>query len=200
MEFHEKLQQLRKQRGLTQEELAKALYVSRTAVSKWESGKGYPGIESLMRIAEFFSVTVDDLLSGKQLLTIAEEERKKTGSTLRDLVFGTLDLASLLLLFLPFFGQSTEGSVGAVSLLALEGAPPIKAFYLAAVAGLSLWGVLTLALQSLQKPFWQNHRHKISFVLGVLFTLCLILGTHPYAAALLLLFLTVKALLMLKRD
>ena len=46
MEFNEKLQQLRKSKGLTQEELAQAIYVSRTAVSKWESGRGYPNIES----------------------------------------------------------------------------------------------------------------------------------------------------------
>ena len=46
MEFHEKLQALRKQRGLTQEELAQLLFVSRTAVSKWESGRGYPSIDS----------------------------------------------------------------------------------------------------------------------------------------------------------
>ena len=42
MDFNEKLQQLRRSRGITQEELAEALYVSRTAISKWESGRGYP--------------------------------------------------------------------------------------------------------------------------------------------------------------
>ena len=73
MEFNEKLQELRKQKGLTQEELAEALFVSRTAVSKWESGRGYPNIESLKAIAKFFRVTVDALLTGEELLTISEE-------------------------------------------------------------------------------------------------------------------------------
>ena len=74
MEFHEKLQELRKQKGLTQEELAASLYVSRTAISKWESGRGYPNIDSLKALASFFSVTVDELLSGDEVLTVAEEE------------------------------------------------------------------------------------------------------------------------------
>ena len=56
MEFHEKLQELRKNRGLTQEELAEALYVSRTAISKWESGRGYPSIDSLKKINPIFKV------------------------------------------------------------------------------------------------------------------------------------------------
>lgn len=53
MEFHEKLQELRKQKNLTQEELSEILFVSRTAISKWESGRGYPSIDSLKAIAEF---------------------------------------------------------------------------------------------------------------------------------------------------
>ena len=77
MEFHEKLQQLRKSRGLTQEELAEALYVSRTAISKWESGRGYPNIDSLKAIAKFFGVTVDELLSSHEVLSIAEEDQKE---------------------------------------------------------------------------------------------------------------------------
>ncbi|MBO5725703.1 MAG: helix-turn-helix transcriptional regulator, partial [Clostridia bacterium] len=60
MEFNEKLQELRKQKGLTQEELSIKLIVSSTAVSKWESGRGYPNIDSLKSIANLFSVTVDD--------------------------------------------------------------------------------------------------------------------------------------------
>ena len=55
MEFHEKLQALRKQKHLTQEELAAELFVSRTAISKWESGRGYPSIDSLKEISGFFS-------------------------------------------------------------------------------------------------------------------------------------------------
>ena len=58
MEFNEKLQELRKQKGLTQEELAAQLFVSRAAVSKWESGRGHPGIDSLKAISRFFSVSI----------------------------------------------------------------------------------------------------------------------------------------------
>ena len=48
MEFNEKLQQLRIGKNLTQQQLAEQLYVSRTAISKWESGKGYPDRKSVV--------------------------------------------------------------------------------------------------------------------------------------------------------
>lgn len=56
MTFGEKIKKLRTSRNLTQEELAGKIYVTRTAVSKWESDRGYPNIESLKAIARFFQL------------------------------------------------------------------------------------------------------------------------------------------------
>lgn len=76
MEFNEKLQQLRKGKEWTQEQLAEELFVSRTAISKWESGKGYPNIDSLKGISKLFSVSIDDLLSGEELISLAADENR----------------------------------------------------------------------------------------------------------------------------
>ena len=125
MEFNEKLQELRKQKGLTQEELAEALFVSRTAISKWESGRGYPNIDSLKAIAKFFGVTIDELLSGDELLTIAEEDTKQKESHFRDLVFGLLDCSIAMFFFLPFFGQKTNAIIQECHLYLLPKLHPI---------------------------------------------------------------------------
>ena len=137
MEFNKKLQELRKQKAMTQEELAEALYVSRTAISKWESGRGYPQIDSLKAIAKFFGVTVDDLLSGEELLTIAEEDTRQKEKHFCDLVFGLLDCSAALLFFLPFFGQKNDAVVQGASLLSLtETAPYLKNAYFIVVMGM----------------------------------------------------------------
>ena len=64
MKFEENLRELRKQNGLSQEELAEKLNVSRQAVSKWENGSGYPELDKLMVLCELFHCTMDDLLKG----------------------------------------------------------------------------------------------------------------------------------------
>ena len=87
MEFHEKLLQLRKQKGMTQEQLAEELFVSRTAISKWESGKGYPNIDSLKSISKLFGVTIDELLSGEELITLAASENRSNVSSQKGLLF-----------------------------------------------------------------------------------------------------------------
>jgi transcriptional regulator with XRE-family HTH domain len=201
MEFNEKLQELRKQKGLTQEELAEALYVSRAAVSKWESGRGYPNIDSLKEISRFFSVTIDDLLSGSEILTIAEEDQKQKNSLLLDLVFGLLDLSVSMFLFLPLFGQREHDTVYEVSLLALSNiAPYLMGAYIAIIAGMILWGILTLALQNCNGKFWVNYKRRISFLLGGSGTLLFIVSMQPYAAALLFIFLSIKILIFVKKQ
>ena len=201
MEFNEKLQELRKQKGLTQEELAEALYVSRAAVSKWESGRGYPNIDSLKEISRFFSVTIDDLLSGSEILTIAEEDQKQKNSLLLDLVFGLLDLSVSMFLFLPLFGQREHDTVYEVSLLALSNiAPYLMGAYILIIAGMILWGILTLALQNCNGKFWVNYKRRISFLLGGSGTLLFIVSMQPYAAALLFIFLSIKILIFVKKQ
>lgn len=201
MEFHEKLQELRKQRGLTQEELAQALFVSRTAVSKWESGRGYPSIDSLKALATFYRVTIDDLLSGGELLTIAEEDRDRTQSHFRDLIFGSLDATAAALLFLPFFGQPREDFVAAVSLLSLSEIPPyLKTAFLAAATVMPLLGILTLALQNCTRPFWQRQKYRLSLLANLAGILLFLIASQPYAGAYLLLLLSVKVLLLTKKQ
>ena len=196
MEFNEKLQTLRKQKGLTQEELAEILFVSRTAVSKWESGRGYPSIDSLKAIAKFFSVTIDELLSNDEILTIAEEETKTKESHLRDLVFGMLDISAAMFFILPFFGQSENGSVISVSLPALTG--NFRWAYMLIISSISLFGILTLALQSYSNPFWRSNRSVISMLLSVIAVLLFIMGRQPYAAAFLFILLIIKAIMTIK--
>ena len=199
MEFHEKLQQLRKQRGLTQEELAGALYVSRTAISKWESGRGYPSIDSLKAIAGFFSVTVDELLSGDEVLRIAEEDSNTREHHIRDLVFGLLDCSAAMLLFLPFFGQTVDGTVQAVSLLSLTGISLwLQIGYYGVIAGMVAAGILTLAMQNCRNPFWLQNKGKLSLLLNGLGVVLFIISRQPYAAVLMFTFLMIKVPVMQK--
>ena len=145
MEFNEKLQELRKQKGLTQEALASALFVSRTAVSKWESGRGYPNIDSLKAIAKFFGVSVDELLSGEEALNLAEADTKQKETRIRNRVFGLLDCSMVIFFFLPLFGQTAGGIVQTVSLLGLtELQPWLKVCYFAVVVAMILPPLLHL--------------------------------------------------------
>lgn len=199
MDFQDKLKELRKNRGLTQEELAQALFVSRTAISKWESGKGYPNIDSLKAISKYFCVSLDDLLSTDEIVTIAEEDGKQKERHLRNLVFGLLDCSIAMFLFLPFFGQRVDGVIQEVSVLMLtEEEIYIKIPYLIIVFSMTVWGILMLALQDCQVSFWLQKKDKVSLGLGAVGALLFMISRQPYASAYLFLILVIQALMLIK--
>ena len=77
MKFCEKLIILRKRRGLTQEEFAREVGVSRQSVYKWESGKSYPEAAKLMEIRRLYGISVDELLDESEALLLAEEKKSE---------------------------------------------------------------------------------------------------------------------------
>ena len=199
MELNEKLQELRKRKGLTQEELAEHLYVSRTAVSKWESGRGYPNIESLKAISKFFSVSLDDLLSSDEILDIAEENQKNMKNQFRDLAFGLLDVCAALFFVLPLFAEKTDGVIRNCSLFMLENIRSyLKISYYVFVIGILVSGVLILALQNCRRKIWLKSKTGISFGLGLTAVLLFILSLQPYAAVFAFVLLAFKAFVRIK--
>lgn len=201
MEFSEKLQELRKQKGLTQEELSEILLVSRTAISKWESGRGYPSIDSLKAISGYFCITIDDLLSGKELLSIAEKDSTVKTQNMRNLVFGLLDCATVMLIFIPFFGQREGDVIHQVSLLSLtEGLPYIKLAYFAIIFLLTFCGVAMLALQNFDNFIWIKSKNTVSVVLSILGVVIFMATLEPYAACFVFTLLIIKGFLLTKRT
>ena len=200
MEFGEKLQELRKNKGLTQEELAELLYVSRTAVSKWESGRGYPNIDSLKEISKYFSVSIDDLLSGEKLISIAEKENKSNIRNMCDLLSGVVDIFSFILIVLPLYPKIVDGYVYSVNLFAYNGIESIKhIIYWIAFILLILLGVVKTLLMRLNPDKSYRILTDISIVLNTLIVLLLALTREAYAVIIAFSLLMIKVLLLLKR-
>lgn len=201
MTFGKKIKKLRTDNGLTQDELAEKIYVTRTAISKWESGRGFPNIESLKTISKYFSVSLDELLSGEEILAIAENDNKQKERTLRDLIFGSLDCGMALLLFLPFFGQKADGFIRSVSLLALSNIQPyLKTTYIAFVSIMVVLGIMTLALQNCRQRLWTQSKSILSLSLSAVGVCLFIISQQPYAAVFVFAFLIIKALMLIKRQ
>lgn len=199
MTFGKKIKKLRTDNGLTQDELAEKIYVTRTAISKWESDRGFPNIESLKTISKYFSVSLDELLSGEEILAIAENDNKQKERTLRDLIFGLLDCGMALLLFLPFFGQKADGVIREVSLIALSNIQTyLKTAYIAFVGIMIVLGVMTLALQNCCQRLWTQSKSILSLALSAVGVCLFIISQQPYAAVFVFAFLIIKTLMLIK--
>ena len=199
MEFNEKLKELRNSRGLTQEELAEALFVSRTAISKWESGRGYPSIDSLKEISGFFCVTIDELLSGEKLLSIAEKENKSNMQNLCGILIGTIDLLYFLLIVLPLYPKSMEQYISSVNLFSYTETTAFNR--------MGYWGLLFLLIVigsieiiAIQLKITKKNKMILIFsmLLSIVVVLFLALTGETYATALAFLLFILKVFLYIK--
>ena len=124
MTFGEKLKKLRTDNELTQEELAEKLFVTRTAISKWETDRGFPAIDSLKLISQLFQISIDELISdadveNKRLL----DEKRARKMYWASIAFLLVTAAFALLTWLlkePLFNiGSVIGCVGCVGFVLL---------------------------------------------------------------------------------
>ena len=84
MEFEKKLFELRKQKGISQEELADKLNISRQTLSKWELGNSTPDMEKLILLSDYFDISLDELVFGNKLETY--KETLKEGITIANVL------------------------------------------------------------------------------------------------------------------
>ena len=197
MEFHEKLQELRKRRGLTQEELAEDLYVSRTAISKWESGRGYPNIDSLKEISKYFAVTIDDLLSGEKLLSIAENDHKTKIRKVCNLLFGIVDVCFIMLIVLPLYPNTMNGYIYSVNLMTYIEITSRNLFiYWGMFVAIILLGLVKIMLAKFKSEKEQKSLTGISMILNVIAVIFLALTREAYAIVIVFLLLIIKTILL----
>lgn len=201
MEFSEKLQQLRKSSGLTQEQLAAQLYVSRTAVSKWESGKGYPNIESLKSISGLFHVSIDELLSSGELITLAEYENHSNLHRLYSFISGIIDICAVAFIVLPIYGVPGGDHVYSVNLLSNTNMPNIDmGIYWSIFLTMIGLGIARIGFVYFHRETLYNIFTKLSIVLGALAVCLFAAAREPYATILLFLFFGLKLFILWKQS
>ena len=199
MEFGEKIQKLRNQNKWTQEQLAEKLYVSRTAISKWESGKGYPNIDSLKDIAKLFNKTIDELLSSEEIIDIAKKENTSNIKRTNNLIYGLLDIISVLFIFLPLYAQTTESFVYSVSLISTNDISNIiKISYIVILSILSLIGIAELVLNFIDNKKIQRIVNSISLMVETFAILFFAISRQTYLTAIIFIILIIKIAIIIK--
>ena len=193
MEFGEKIQKLRKQNKWTQEELSEKLYVSRTAISKWESGQCYPSIDSLKDIANVFNKTIDELLSSDEIIELAKTENNSNIKKVNNLIYGLLDSISILFIFLPLYPKNTNNYIYSVSLLSQNNISNlIKTLYIIILSILSLIGITELILNFIDNKKYQRIINIISLIIQTISILFFAISRQTYLTAIIFIMLIIK--------
>lgn len=101
MELSRQLRMKREKHGLSQDEVAKAIFVSRQTVSNWENDRTYPDVQSLLMLSQIYDTTVDELIQGD--IVIMQQAIKDDSRKMRLLSYGMIGFSVLAFLFLLVF-------------------------------------------------------------------------------------------------
>ena len=198
MELPEKIQKLRKERGLTQEQFAEQLFVSRTAVSKWETGRGMPSMDSLQMIAKFFGITLDELLDASEVITIAENENKKNISRFAIYVDGIFNIMAVLCLLLPLYKIEINDIFYSVPLYQFKGW--LAVFYWIFPITMAICGIIQIIINKHEQEKLKKILTIIGIILNTIAIFVLILSGQPYPSAMFFTLLLIKGSVMLVKK
>ena len=197
MELSEKIQKLRKEQGLTQEQFAEQLFVSRTAVSKWETGRGIPSMESLKQIANLFHITLDQLLSTEEIVVIAESENNENINRFASYIDGIINIAALLGLLLPLYKVEENALFHSVPLYQLGGWQGIVCWIAPVI--MVICGIVQMVLAGDESTKMNTATSIVGTTAHISAIILLILCGHPYPAVLFFFLFAMKGTLLLKK-
>lgn len=171
MNIADRIQQLRKKKGISQEELADRIGISRQAVSKWESGQTMPDLEKVILLSEYFEVTTDYLLKGVE--PAPEEGRLRPHAGVFVIIGTAVNLAGLILAALIWYEKQTAGATAAGLILMAAGC---------AVYGIGMLQADERTKAGARRSFWAVNVWILPFIpLSLVYNILFGgIGTAPY--------------------
>lgn len=130
MKLAERIQYLRKMKGISQEELAEKAGVSRQAVSKWESDQSTPDVEKIIIMSDYFGVTTDYILKGIQTVESKEQKSRELASKVLYISSAAFVVIGLFCAFGGWYAQQTMEAVWGAMIVQVVG---IAGFFIASI-------------------------------------------------------------------
>ncbi len=198
MELSEKIQALRKQQGLTQEQFANLLFVSRTAVSKWETGRGVPSMESLQMIAKLFDITLDKLVCAEEIIAVAQSQNKQNINRFVCYFDGSLNISAVTGILLPLYKTALGDVFYSVPLYQFKGWLAI--LYWIFPLAMAVCGIVQIIIAKSERDGLKRFFGICAMLLNTFAILLLILSGQPYAAIVLFTLLLIKGSVLLLKH
>ena len=152
-------------------------------------------------IAAYFLVTIDELLWGEKLLSLAEKENKSNMQKMCDLLFGMADVCAILLIILPLYPKTVGEYIYSVNLFAYTETTPLnRMIYWGMFAALIVCGTMKLLMAKLEIEKCRRVVTDVSVGLHILAVVFLAMAREPYAVTMAFLLLILKGILLLKNK